>query len=118
MAVALIDAPDNFESILGKLPPGVVFHRQGRGQQPTECPLIIWFNRSRRDLDVGMQQMTQDLPQNGRVWIAWPKKSSGVVSDLAEPYVRRSGLDTGLVDYKISAIDDTWSGLLFTRRKS
>lgn len=118
MAVALIDAPDNFESTLGKVPAGVVFHRQRSGQQPTECPLIIWFNRSRRDLDAGMRQMARDLPQNGRIWIAWPKKSSGVVSDLAEPYVRRSGLDTGLVDYKICAIDETWSGLLFTRRKS
>lgn len=118
MAVALIDAPDTFESTLGKVPSGVVFHRQRGGQRSAECRLIIWFNRSRRDLDAGMQQMARDLPQDGRVWIAWPKKSSGVVTDLAEPYVRRSGLDTGLVDYKICAIDETWSGLLFTRRKS
>jgi len=58
------------------------------------------------------------LPENGRVWIAWPKKASGVVTDLTQPYVRKSGLAVGLVDYKICAIDKTWSGLLFTRRKS
>jgi hypothetical protein len=51
------------------------------------------------------------------MWIAWPKKSSGVVTDLTQNDVRRYGLDSGLVDYKIAAIDRTWSGLLFARRK-
>ena len=118
MAVALLDAPEDFETTLGDVPPGVVFHRQTCNQPSSQYPLIIWFNRSRRDLDEGLQRMARDLPKNGRVWIAWPKKSSGVVSDLAQPYVRKSGLATGLVDYKICAIDKTWSGLLFTRRKS
>ena len=62
--------------------------------------------------------MVRDLPDNGRVWIAWPNKASGIASDLSEPHVRRTGLAAGLVDYKICAIDKTWSGLLFTRRKS
>ena len=118
MAVALLDAPEDFESTLGDVPPGVVFHRQTCNQPSPQCPLIVWFNRSRQDLDDGLQRIARDLPKNGRVWIAWPKKSSGVASDLAEPYVRTNGLATGLVDYKICAIDKTWSGLLFTRRKT
>ena len=118
MAVALIDAPDDFETTLGDVPSGVVFHRQQRGQSPVGCSLVIWFNRSRQDVDDGIRQMARDLPQNGRVWIAWPKKASGVVTDLTQPHVRKTGLAAGLVDYKICAIDKTWSGLLFTRRKS
>ncbi len=118
MAVALVDAPEEFETTLGDVPRRVVFHRTRRRQPPAQCPLVVWFNRSRRDLDEGMRRMARDLPENGRVWIAWPKKASGIVSDLSQPYVRKSGLAAGLVDYKICAIDKTWSGLLFTRRKS
>ena len=118
MAVALIDAPEDFETTLGDIPPGVVFHRQQRGQPPVGRPLVIWFNRSRQDVDDGIRWMARDLPENGRVWIAWPKKASGVVTDLTQPHVRKTGLAAGLVDYKICAIDKTWSGLLFTRRKS
>jgi hypothetical protein len=51
------------------------------------------------------------------VWIAWPKKASGVVTDLTQQSVRNKGLDSGLVDYKIAAIDETWSGLRFARRR-
>ena len=118
MVVALIGAPEDFETTVGDVPDGVVFLRNRRNQPSAQCPLTIWFNRSRRDLDDGMQRMSRDLPENGRVWIAWPKKASGVVTDLTQPYVRKTGLAAGLVDYKICAIDKTWSGLLFTRRKS
>lgn len=114
MAVALVGAPEHFETTLGELPRGVVLHRR----QDTTCPLTIWFNRSRRDMDQRMQRIVRHLGEDARVWIAWPKKASGVVSDLSETDVRRSGLAAGLVDYKICAIDKTWSGLLFTRRKS
>ena len=118
MAVALIGAPEDFETTLGEVPQGVVFVRRQRNRLPPQCPLTIWFNRSRRNLDDGMQRMARDLPENGRVWIAWPKKASGVVTDLTQPYVQETGLAAGLVDYKICAIDKTWAGLLFTRRKS
>ena len=118
MAVALIDAPEDFEATLGDVPEGVVFLRDRRDRTSAQCPLTIWFNRSRRNLDDGIQRMSRDLPENGRVWIAWPKKASGVVTDLTQPHVRKAGLAAGLVDYKICAIDKTWSGLLFTRRKS
>ena len=56
------------------------------------------------------------LTPNGMLWIAWPKKSSGVTSDLSEQRVREIGLDCGLVDVKVCAIDDTWSGLKFVYR--
>lgn len=57
------------------------------------------------------------MAEGGGLWIAWPKKASGVASDLTQTVVRKFGLDAGLVDYKICSIDKTWSGLLFTRRR-
>ena len=57
------------------------------------------------------------LAENGGLWIVWPKKSSGVASDLTQAVVRKIGLAAGLVDYKVCSIDRTWSGLLFARRK-
>ena len=59
--------------------------------------------------------MTEAVRKDG-VWIAWPKKASGIESDLSQTVVRQTGLDSGLVDYKICAIDATWSGLKFARR--
>ena len=54
--------------------------------------------------------------ENGRIWIAWPKKASGIATDVTESAVRNFGLDIGLVDIKVCAIDDTWSGLCFVVR--
>jgi CheY-like chemotaxis protein len=112
-AVALVGAPRGFEATLGELPPGAVLRRQARGH----CDLIVWFTRSRRDLERRLPKMGA-LARKGGLWIAWPKKSSGVASDLSQALVRKLGLAAGLVDYKVAAIDATWSGLRFARRKS
>jgi hypothetical protein len=58
-----------------------------------------------------------DVAGHGRLWICWPKKSSGDETDVTQNEVRSTGLATGLVDFKICSIDSTWSGLCFTRRK-
>jgi hypothetical protein len=112
LVVALAGAPDGFEATLGKLPPNVTLRRRaGR-----RCDLTLWFVRSRGELSRRMERM-RDLTAEGRLWIIWPKKSSRLASDLSQSDVRRTGLAAGLVDYKISAIDADWSGLLFTRRR-
>jgi hypothetical protein len=111
--VALAGAPAGFETTLGPLPDGVVLRRQVRGR----CDRIIWFTRSRRDLERRIERLSAALAERGGLWIAWPKKASGVATDLTQNIVRRTGLDSGLVDYKICAIDETWSGLLFARRR-
>jgi hypothetical protein len=110
--VSLIGAPEGFEATLGELPLGVTLDWQGN--EPSD--LTIWFTRSRAGLEQGMEAM---VPRAARapLWIAWPKKASGVVSDLTQQIVRETGLDAGLVDYKVCSIDATWSGLLFTKRK-
>jgi len=111
--VALINAPRGFETTLGALPEGVTFPAEAE----RDSDLIIWFIRMRFELESGVNQM-RDLTGNGGLWIVWPKKSSGVVSDLTENIVRDTGLAVGLVDYKVCAIDATWSGLKFAVRKT
>jgi CheY-like chemotaxis protein len=110
--VGLIAAPPGFQETLGTLPDGAQLGAQPSG----ECNLFIWFACSRAELEKDVPEMAA-LTAHGPLWIAWPKKASGVVSDLTQPQVREVGLAAGLVDYKICSIDKTWSGLLFTQRK-
>ena len=111
--MALVDAPEDFETTLGPLPEGASLGIVG----PGEGDLIIWFTMSLKDLEGGVGDMANALGPKASMWIAWPKKASGVVTDVTQNDVRALGLAAGLVDYKICAIDKTWSGLLFTRRK-
>ena len=111
-AVAIPGAPDDFPKTLGQLPEDVVLRRRVQGR----CDLIVWFVGSRRQLRERVHRYGQKAGPGG-LWICWPKKASGVKSDLSERVVRETGLANGLVDFKIAAIDQTWSGLRFTRRK-
>ncbi len=86
-----------------------------RKQQPNS-DLIIWFVDSNAVLEARIDKIADQL-NTGGLWIAWPKKTSGVETDLKEDAVRLRGLACGLVDYKVCAIDETWSGLKFARRK-
>lgn len=110
--VTLIGAPDGFEETLGELPSGV----EVRHEDPDPNGVTLWFVQSRQELEDRIEQMGS-FAQGGGLWIAWPKKASGVVSDLSQPVVREVGLASGLVDFKISSIDKTWSGLRFSQRK-
>ena len=113
MTVSLVGAPPGFERTLGDLPAGVrllMAHETG-------VPLTIWFVRSQKELRAGMGRMAAHLTQ-GSLWIAWPKRGARLASDLTQQDVRETGLTAGLVDYKICAIDETWSALCFTQRKT
>ena len=112
-AVALVDAPEDFDATLGPLPDGASLGIVG----PDEGDLVIWFTMALKDLEGGVADMASSLQPNASLWIAWPKRASGVTTDVTQNDVRALGLATGLVDYKICAIDKTWSGLLFTHRK-
>ena len=110
--VALINAPELFEESLGELPEGVHLRREST----SASDVTLWFTRSRAELEGGIETMVPSADKGG-LWILWPKKASGIDSDLSQTIVRRTGLDAGLVDFKICAVDKTWSGLRFTRRK-
>ncbi|UCF21583.1 MAG: DUF3052 family protein [Gemmatimonadota bacterium] len=111
--VALVGAPKNFEKTLGSLPKGVRLRWQARGRPD----LVVWFVESRRDLESRVERLGE-LAGDGGLWIAWQKRASGATSDLTQAVVRKAGLAVGLVDYKVCAIDERWSGLRFARRRS
>ena len=108
---ALLHAPRGFRGLLEDLPPGVRFVK---GSAPAD--LVIAFATSAADLDRDFRAAIPRIPPAGMIWAAWPKKTSGVASDLTEDRVRGIGLAAGLVDVKVCAIDATWSGLKFVRR--
>jgi hypothetical protein len=111
MAVSLASAPAGVSDLLGELPPAV------RLQQKSEdADLFLWFVRSGAELAAGMDRMAARAAK-APLWIAWPKRASGVTTDLTQNLVRQAGLAAGLVDYKICSVDDTWSALLFTQRR-
>jgi hypothetical protein len=77
---------------------------------------VMIFTKSRGELAREFERMAQSLTPAGMLWVSWPKKSSGVATDLNENIVREIGLDAGLVDVKVCAVTDVWSGLKFVRR--
>jgi hypothetical protein len=118
--LGLVRAPVDFAKALGELPPGVTARAVGRGSGQLDVrgqlDVIVCFARSRQDLARDLPALRERLDAAGGLWIAWPKKSSGVATDLTEAEVRASGLAVRLVDNKVCAIDDVWSGLRFVVR--
>lgn len=108
--VALDGGPPAFEKLLD-LPDGARVTRESRAARD----LTLWFVRSRMELTKGIRRQVP-RGEKGGLWIVWPKKTSALASDVGELEVRATGLAAGLVDYKVCAVDATWSGLRFTRR--
>ncbi len=111
--VALLGAPPGFEGKLGALPEGVRLQRQARPRPK----VIVLFAKSQRDLARQFPAAARALAEGGALWIAWRKQASGGGTDLQQRAVRAFGLQAGFVDYKICAIDETWSALCFARRR-
>jgi hypothetical protein len=112
--VAVLCAPDGFlDSALRPLPNGVEMRSRARGP----LDVIVLFTKSRADLARRFDKLAAAMDAAGGLWIAWPKKSSGVATDLDQTVVMDIGLATGLVDNKVAALDDTWSGLRFVIRR-
>ena len=110
--VAFVDAPGNFERTLDGMASDVTV--LARPRAPMD--LIVLFVRSTKELRGAFARHARLLAPAGMLWIGWPKKSSGVATDLDENVVRAIGLGAGLVDVKVCAIDETWSGLKFVIR--
>ncbi len=111
--ILLVSEPPGFRNELGELPEDVVtVAPRGRGQ----ADVVVLFVRERADLARRFAGLAARLDPAGGFWIAWPKKASGEPTDLSEPVVRELGLASGLVDNKICAVDEVWSGLRFVVR--
>jgi hypothetical protein len=112
--VVLLGAPAGFERKLAPLPDRVRLRRQARGR----FDVVVLFAKSRADLRRRFPVASRATAERGRLWIAWPKRASGADTDLTPQAVRSHAMESGFVDYKICAIDETWSGLCFARRAS
>jgi len=110
--IGLINAPQSFLPQLGKLPANTQILRSLKAP----LDLVVLFADRETMLAKRFPLVAEKLSANGMIWVPWPKKSSGVKTDLIFDNVQRIGLDCGLVDVKICAIDDTWSGLKFVYR--
>jgi hypothetical protein len=110
--VAILGAPPDYATALGELPPQVKLSKNLRG----ENDFLHFFTKSRRELEQKFPMLKASLAQTGMLWISWPKGSSGVATDLNDNVVREIGLHNGLVDVKVCAVDETWSGLKFVHR--
>lgn len=111
--LVLIDAPAGAERLLEPLPDGVALRRGNRGRRET----TLWFVTERAAFERRLDRVAEAVGE-GALWMAWPKRSSGVDTDITEDVIRDVVLPRGLVDTKVCAIDETWSGLRLTRRRS
>jgi hypothetical protein len=113
MRVAYVHAPDGFEALLGELPDGVrVLARPGPAMDA-----VVLFVTERSQLERRVERLRDAVAPAGMLWVAWPKRASGVPTDVTEDVVRDVALPTGLVDVKVCAIDATWSGLKLVVRR-
>jgi len=111
--MALINPPDGYLDLLGELPSGVKLMEIADGY----LDFIHFFAYSQRELELGFPGSKQALFPAGMLWVSWPKKTFHLETDLNEDIVRVTGLANGLVDIKVCAIDQDWSGLKFVYRK-
>ena len=108
----VVNPPADFPEILGNLPQGVTLASRG-----TLDFAMLFVNR-KAELEKRFPGLRNRLAPKGMLWISWPKQSSGAPTDLSENVIREVGLELGLVDVKVCAVDSTWSGLKFVRRLS
>jgi hypothetical protein len=113
--VALLGSPAGFERTLGELPEGVAVQRGLSGNGSLE--VIVCFVTRRADLERQLAAIRRRMTPAAGFWVAWPKKASAVKTDMTEDVVRKVALPTGLVDNKVCAIDETWSGLRLVIRR-
>jgi hypothetical protein len=114
MRVICLHAPENYPRLLGKLPPGAILESKLR----KNAALIHYFASESSALAGDFPKLKAALLPDGALWISWPKAGSKVPRDLNDNAVREIGLKNGLVDVKVAAVDQVWSGLKFVYRRS
>jgi hypothetical protein len=115
MIVVAIDPPDHYRKLLDPIPSGVNFATRPVGN----TKFVHLFATQRSELAKQLSILRRKIAEDAAVWVSWPKKSSGVVTDITEDVVRAVALPLGFVDIKVCAVDETWSGLkLMIRREN
>ena len=113
LTVITLDAPKNYRRLLGSIPEGVIFSHRLK----PDSNFVHVFTKKRSELAKKLSVLREKIADTGTIWVSWPKKSSGVPTDVTEDVVRAVALPLGLVDVKVCAIDETWSGLKLMVRK-
>lgn len=113
LRVLVVNEPKAYWDWISPLPEGVVVSKAGK-----ETDFIHLFVTRQKEFEKEFARLKPYLTRSGMFWVSWPKKSSGVVSDLDENKIRAFGLSLGLVDVKVCAVDETWSALKFVYRLS
>ncbi|HVF04118.1 MAG TPA: DUF3052 domain-containing protein [Frankiaceae bacterium] len=111
--VRLVAAPESFEALLEPLPEGARVRRRG----PLRADVVVFFATARGELARRVAGLGRAVFPAGGLWVVWPKRASGVATDVTEDVVREVALPLGLVDNKVCAVDETWSGLRLVWRK-
>ena len=110
--IAILNAPRGYDRILGEMPRDVKRKIAAVGA----LDFVQFFTAEKRELERRFPVLERALAPAGMLWISWPKQASGVATDLTEDRIRAIGLAHGLVDVKVAAVDEVWSGLKFVRR--
>jgi hypothetical protein len=113
--VVILGAPSGFDKTLGSLPTGALVAKKLPAKDAVD--VVLGFIKKQSELAPLIKQVRPRMQPAAGLWIAWPKKSSGVATDMTEQVIRDVALPTGLVDNKVCAIDETWSGLRLVIRK-
>jgi hypothetical protein len=113
MIVRVVNAPRDYTALVNPLPDRVVISSKAA----KELDLVHIFTKSRSELLELLMTYQKKIKQNGVIWVSWPKKASGVSSEVSEDMVRELALPLGLVDTKVCAVDEVWSGLKLVIRK-
>ena len=118
--ILTIDAPSNYPSLVEPLPDHVEITNielRGLGKARSNADLIHLFTNSRDDLFRSLPQLQKLIKQDGSIWVSWYKKAAKLPTDISEDTVREACLPIGLVDVKVCAVDEKWSGLKLVIRK-
>jgi Protein of unknown function (DUF3052) len=113
MIVHVVNAPGDYAAIVDPFPENVMIS----SKPEHELDLVHVFTKSRSELVASLKALQKKIKQNGIIWVSWPKKSSGIPSEVTEDVVRQIALPLGLVDVKVCAVDEIWSGLKLVIRK-
>jgi hypothetical protein len=111
--IFLTDAPKNYMKLVAPLPEGV----RVLGKIDSETDIVHIFSTERARLKAALKTSLRKLRQDASIWVSWPKKSSKVPTDITEDTIREVALPMGLVDIKVCAVDEVWSGLKLVLRK-
>ena len=111
-AIFLIAAPGHYDELLAPLPEGVK-----RARKIDDADIAHFFETSRARMEKDLRAAVQKMQQDAAIWISWPKKAAKLATDITEDTVREVALPLGLVDIKVCAVDETWSGLKLVSRK-